>query len=140
VLAKHAAQQVAKRIVGIDLERLLQSVLGVINSVVLIEELRLAAPGLGVGGVFTGHLIHQAQSCFMLSFFVLAKSLIDLHVNGLTAPLEFFAAATRTGGIRIDDHACLLVLGESGKADSFHELQDSKSSRARERRAISGQA
>jgi hypothetical protein len=112
VLPEHATQQMTECVVRVNFERLLQCVLRLVHAVILVEELSLAAPGFRIAGVFGGDFIHHAQGCFMLSLFVLAKSFIDLDVDRLTAPLEFFAAAARTGGVRINDHARLLVSGE----------------------------
>ena len=130
MLAKHAVQQVSKRIVRIDCKGLLQRILRVVNAIVLIEQLRLTTPGLGVGRMLGRHLIHEPQGGLVLPFLILAKGLVDLHVNRLTAPLEFFAAAARARGVEVDRHSFLLVLRR--KADSFHKTQNSKSALRRE--------
>ena len=43
------------------------------------------------------HFVHQPQGDFVLTLGVLLKGPIDLDMDGPAAPLEFLAAAARTG-------------------------------------------
>ena len=104
-LAELAAQQVAERVVGADGEGLLQGLLGLVGAVHLEEHLGLTAERLGVGRVLGDYLVQGTQGGVVLAGLVLEDGLGDLGGDGLTAPLEFFAAATRTGGIGVGRHA-----------------------------------
>lgn len=105
MVAEHAAQHVAKGIFGADIQGFLQGSLGLLDPVVLEEQLGLAAPGFRIAWVSGDHLIHLLQGGLVLAVGILLESPVDFDVDGLTAPLEFFPAAARTGGIGIESHA-----------------------------------
>src|SRR5262249_45004622 len=92
----------------VDLEGLLEGGVGLLGAVVLEEELSLASPGLGVAGMLGEDLVHDAQGGLVLALGVLAEGAVDVHVNGLAAPLELLAAAAGAGGVGIEGHARLL--------------------------------
>ena len=99
-----AAQQQAERIIRVDVERLLECLFGLVKLAVGREELGLPAPGLGVAGVGRDDPLHGAQGRLVLAVGVLGERAVDLGVDVLTAPLEFFAAAARARGVRVGRH------------------------------------
>jgi hypothetical protein len=52
--------------------------------------------------------VHDPKRRIILSFRLLAKGLVDLDVNRLSAPFEFLTTAARAGGVRIQSHEILL--------------------------------
>jgi hypothetical protein len=54
--------------------------------------------------MLSNHVRHDPQSGFVLTFVFLTKSFVDLDVDRLAAPFEFFAAAARTGPVRVESH------------------------------------
>ena len=103
-VAEAAAQVVAEGVMGIDVEGLLQGALGFLGPVHLVQELRLAAPDLRIAGVLRADLLHGPQGGLVLAVGVLLERLVDLDIDGLTAPLELLAAAARAGPVGIERH------------------------------------
>ena len=73
MLTEGAPQEIGKRIIWIDLERLGEEVLGGVGLVIDEQQLGFAAQHLGIAGIFGDQLIHLLQSGFVLSFFVQAE-------------------------------------------------------------------
>src|SRR4051812_25240274 len=94
----------AKRIVGIEVKRLLQGVFGVLEASVAVKQEGMPPVGFGVARVGRHDLSHDAQGRFMLTLLVLSKGPFNLDMDREAAPLEFFAAATRTRRIGVECH------------------------------------
>src|SRR5262245_47060837 len=105
--AKGAFEKMAERVIGIDVERLLQGGFGVLDLFKVVEQFRPATPDLGIVGMFRRKFFQGAQSGLMLAFGVLTKCFVDFDVNWLAAPLELLAAAARTRRVKIE-HAMFL--------------------------------
>ncbi len=103
-VAKTATEVVPERVIGIDFKGLLQGVFSVVGTVGLIEKLSLPAPNFRIPRMLLACFIHDAQRRFVLTFRLLLKRLVDLRVDGLTAPLEFLAAAARARRVGIKCH------------------------------------
>src|SRR5262249_21202200 len=97
-------------VAGVEFQGLLERALGLLPPVQLVEQLRLAAPGLGVGRVLGQDLVHGPQGGLVLAVGVLLEGLVDLDVDRLAAPLEFLAAAARAGGVGFAGHTGLLFV------------------------------
>src|SRR5882724_7165110 len=57
--------------------------------------------------------LDRLQGRVVLAVVMLLKRLVDLGMNVVTAPLEFFAAATGTGGVLVDGHRLAAFSGGS---------------------------
>src|SRR5262249_6314721 len=94
----------AARVVGVEVERLLQGRLALGGLAVHEQELRLASPCFRVVCVLANDLVHDAQGGIVLPFFLLLEGTLDVDEDVLTAPLELLPAAARTGRVRIESH------------------------------------
>src|SRR5207249_4388034 len=104
VLAESAAQKMPKRIIGIKLQSLVQSLFGLFDSVVLIEKLSVPAPSFRVVRMLRDDAGHDPQGHVMLAVLVLTKRFVDLDVDRLATPFEFLAAAARARPIGVKSH------------------------------------
>src|SRR5207248_1710697 len=77
---------------------------GVSQAVIQREQLGPPAPGFGIVRESADHRLYRLKRGFVLPVIVLLKSLVNLGVNVVAAPLEFLAAAAGTGGIWINGH------------------------------------
>src|SRR5258708_582075 len=104
VVAEHSLKKVPGRIPGIDFVSLLKSRLRFFHLAVLIEQLGLAAPNFWIARMLGHDLVHHLYRRFMLALGVLLEGPVDRLMDGLTAPLEFLAAAARAGSIWVHGH------------------------------------
>src|SRR5262249_28336101 len=110
VVAERALKQMARGIAGVDLERLLKRGLSFFRFTILVKQLRLAAIRFGIRRILGDDLIHHLEGRLMLALRVLCKGPVNRLMNGLTAPFEFLAAATRAGGVGFQSHETCLSL------------------------------
>src|SRR5262249_42956480 len=104
LVAELGAQEQAVGVVGVDVEGLLQGLLGLLDLAVAEQEPGLLAPGLGVAAVGADHLVHGPQGRLVLAVGLLVEGPLDAGVDRLTAPLELLAAAARAGGVGVEGH------------------------------------
>ncbi len=94
--AERGTQQQTGGIVRIEVERLLQGGVGLLDLTLTEQQTRMLAPGFRIAFVFADDLLHQPRCRFMLAGRLLFPGAIDTGENRLTAPFEFFAAAAAT--------------------------------------------
>ena len=83
----------------------LEGAFGVLHALHLVQELGLAPPGLRIGGVGGDHLVQSAQGGIVLAVRIELERLLQLGMDGLTAPFEFLATATRASCVKVECHA-----------------------------------
>ena len=111
VLAELAAEEVGHAEVGVELEGLLNGLLGLLRLAGVVEELGVVTPDRRLVGVGLGQFLDRGRGGLVLPRAFELERLLDLGVIGSAAPLELLAAAARAGDVGIEGHRWNLVVG-----------------------------